>query len=380
MPLTVACFSGEATIGAYCESAQDCGDEQQCRHQICGHCSDGAVQAGEVCLASARITTIVPSNAAILPHDIEGDDVLDLVVYDPSVGAVDETIRLWRSDRSGRFEAAESIVLQADASVLASADVDGDGVPDLVVGTTQGVSVLYGPELGPGPRVVLPFSVHSVAAGWWDGSQSVVLATGGDPAQRVALSWSGDREGAPLSTPTAAVPGTRLLGPLSIDDDGEADFVQWVPGSSELTPLLSVSAYAPTAALDLGSPVVASVRVAGSGDASAAVMASSEDGRVFLVVPTVQGGLGIVAEVEARPSTALAALDLDADRRLDLLIGQPQLQAYLARGGDDPFAIMLDAESSGTQLEVGRFDGSFIADVLLYDAATGRVQILRGDP
>ena len=107
-----------------------------------GDCDDDLVIAtdlGPPLIWRRTGTTFTPGDAlgsgavaAVAAADVDRDGAVDLIT------ATATTLLLWRNDGAGAF-AADDRALQAgsrltSARALATADLDGDGVPDLVVG------------------------------------------------------------------------------------------------------------------------------------------------------------------------------------------------------------------------------------------------------
>lgn len=73
----------------------------------------------------------------ILSGDFDGDGRVDLATVNAPVGMSTQTLpselELWRGDGFGGFERAQSQALNGNATALASADLDADGRPELLI-------------------------------------------------------------------------------------------------------------------------------------------------------------------------------------------------------------------------------------------------------
>lgn len=383
-----ACFDGDGTLGAFCEQDADCGGEQACRNEICGACDNGVPELGEVCLSDPTVTAAGSRDVTIAAIDADADGQLELVTYSPGQGASSEMLTLWTVDDAGELGSSSTIGVQADVHAVAVGDLDGDGIDDLAIGTGEAVAVAYGPELEPGPRVVLGFPIRSVAVGRFVDGQSVVVGLGSDPSGQgdrvMAVGWSADRSGTVLGEAFLVPSGSEVLGPIRVDGDRLDDFVIVSPGTT--TALRSEGPDAPfnvveSFALD-GSVLDAAVFGLADDDRGRLALLT-DGGAIVIAAGTVDGSLAMTEEIDTVGGTAttLAGIDLDRDRISDLALGGPEgVVGVLLRPAIESFSITLDPDAAATDLASGPFDADPFVDLLAFDRQSGVVRILRGAP
>lgn len=144
---------------------------------------------------------------SVATGDFDGDGRRDVGA---GSGEGDGAALVWLADEAGgfRLEAGSPHVIADGPTATAAADVDGDGVDDLVLASYMGdeVAVLLG---GPGPlrvvRIALPDRPWGVAAGDLDGDGRIDLVTGHDAGDRITVLLNRD----PGASPATAPPGTR---------------------------------------------------------------------------------------------------------------------------------------------------------------------------
>ena len=85
--------------------------------------------------------------SSLLLHDTDGDGTLDLVITDTT-----GNVEVFHGNGDGSFATAPlarwTNTLGAAGQMLTVADLNGDGIPDLLLGSTAGVSILLGTKTG----------------------------------------------------------------------------------------------------------------------------------------------------------------------------------------------------------------------------------------
>jgi hypothetical protein len=271
--------------------------------------------------------------------------------------------RYLANDGSGNFsEAADRFPSDAaDTRAIVAADFDGDGDLDLFVGTGAGApGVLYEnlgngffSNVGPGTLPADTDAVSAVASGDIDGDGLPDLvvgnATGAGAPLRVYLS-SGGRHGAIRfdSSPAGAVPtadwALSAIALGDVDGDGRIDVLIATTSAKDGIALRYLrNEGGELHEVDAGFPtqLPGTIRALAAGDVSgdgAIDLVVSGDGqdRLFL-----NDGMGhffdaTVASMplDDSPGTSIALVDLDRDRHPDLLIGNygAQTRLYLNDG------------------------------------------------
>ena len=151
--------------------------------------------------------------------DLDGDGLVDLVASDASHVAV------LHGDGTGRFTVV-SIFVADSTRALALADVTGDGLVDLVLLSPLGVAV----RPGDGHAHFGAESSHAIANGKGlvaadldgDGIADLAVLAPDGVASRLVV-WRSGTPGAPWSASVAGAPGA--LGSADLDDDAIADLV-----------------------------------------------------------------------------------------------------------------------------------------------------------
>jgi hypothetical protein len=157
-------------------------------------------------IGSTTSSTYTPLVAAI---DIDGDKKVDVVVSDD----VSHTINVFLNDGTGEFLQRTpdfSSAIDAGVSQLATADLNGDGIPDLIVASniTQNISVFLSIK----PKTTPTASLTSSAASQFVGT---------------SVSLTAKVSGSSGSTPTGTVTlmdGSTSLGQQTLDSSGQAVF------------------------------------------------------------------------------------------------------------------------------------------------------------
>jgi hypothetical protein len=163
-----------------------------------------------------------PAGVVVLDHD--GDGALDVVVYGGvGLSTGQETLLLLRGNGRGELTQIDRRRTPADFGASATADLDGDGRDDLIVGNADWVRVYYGSSSGlVDEQLLLDEGVSSLAVVEVDGDgrpDLMIRANG--------FRWhrnQGDRVFAPgqsIGFPS----GSSSQGFVDLDDDGHADIV-----------------------------------------------------------------------------------------------------------------------------------------------------------
>jgi uncharacterized repeat protein (TIGR01451 family) len=329
---------------------------------------------------------------ALAVADVDGDQLPDLV------GAAGNEAWVARGDGAGGCGAAVVYGSGLDASALATADLSGDGRPELLVADrgTHGLSVLR--NRGDGSFEVAPpialgagtYPSDVVAADFdRDGRMDVAVAA---PGRGEIVLLAGDGMGG-LSVAQRVPLGAFVdaMAVADLDGGGGPDLLAADAGAGDVLLLRndgtgrflrpSGGVLAGRGACDLG---VADLDGDGHADAVAARRGGAADqGGIAVLLGDGAGGFPAGAPtwlVDRHPS-ALAAADVDGDLRLDLVTAnQVSGSLSLLRGTAAGFA---PAESHGVSVDardvaVSDFDGDGRLDLAATHFAGHGVSVLLG--
>jgi hypothetical protein len=329
-----ACFDGDATIGAVCSQASDCGPHQGCRHELCGRCGDGAHAEGELCFADEVAVADAPAVVSVRAVDLDRDG------RDELLALTDEGGVSWLQPAGDTL--APMLVHPGPVTAVADGAILGDDGRDLVIAAGAGLVVLEqrdGAFVG-GATLALPLPVAEVAV--------VPLAQG------VALGWVDEAGSAwlqPLGAetpPQALAVGTAVhLGPVARFDDDEHVDVAVVDTRGNRVQLLhgDGTTLVPGATLTVGRGPVAAVQWDRTGDGRADLLTLDVTGRTVTMVDVGAGGTlsspGALA-LAAAPTGAIA-FDGDFDGVLDVFVGSVRgVTAWRAAGTEVLDAVHVD--------------------------------------
>jgi hypothetical protein len=257
--------------------------------------------------------------------DVNGDGLGDLVVGDPAAnsgkGGAWVVLGSPRSDASAplsldALDPSEGFPITGDAgdgfgSSVSSADVNGDGMGDVIVGAPHADGV-----------------AKDVGAAF--------VVYGSDPApQDVDVGRLGDRGFAIRATDTGSLTGTAVVGLDDVSGTSTGDLLVTAPGSSPQRRSGAGAAYV----------------VFGSGDASPDIALGSLGARGY----EIQGPVPADSAADQSPvgfgSVAAAAGDVNSDGTPDAVIGSPLSAgrgglAYVVYGKPDSGAVDLASRAA----------------------------------
>ena len=296
---------------------------------------------------SPLLTTFPPLNSAAfaLAVDLNGDGLSDLVVSDFQNNAVSVLINTTtRGSADPHFAAPLSFATGDGPAGIASADVDGDGKPDLLIANELGNSISVLLNTTANGATVPAFSTHEILTA----GGPVLLATAdinGDGLPDMIASEP-DENNVSVFLNTTAAAGTPTFssqltfaagaGPIGIavadmDGDGRPDVIASNFADRTVSVLLNTTAARDAAAsfatqqkFAVGNKpsVVAATDINGDGRPDLLV-GSADHGGVSLLLNTTQGGVLAVAAQQVFADTnnvvGLAAADLNGDGETDLI-------------------------------------------------------------
>ncbi|MBS0374745.1 MAG: VCBS repeat-containing protein [Proteobacteria bacterium] len=286
-------------------------------------------------------TPVTDHPYTILPVDLNGDGLPDLVATDVRVGIV--SVLLNSATAPGTFLGSRQIAV-SDARFAVAADLDGDGRPDLLVASDSGVvALLNGPVPG---EFAAPILLYQGAAG----STVRTLAVGdlnGDGVPDVVVS---DDDGVRVlvltrAGGTAAVAGTSTV------------YTNAVPGQ-----------FAVVAVADI------------DGDGANDVIIADQSGGTVTILPNRADGSGTFLPPARYPLPAEAGLsvvvaDLNGDGRPDLVIGGPPVVAVLLQDASRPGtfldAVAYHAPIGAGSVAVGDVNGDGLPDIVTNGGVSG---------
>ena len=278
-------------------------------------------------------------------------------------------------------------------SAFASSDLNGDGLPDLIVASNVaagGVNILLSnPDHSLGGAAFAAGGAYpaaiAVADVNHDGRQDVILANAGDPLTSTPGSLSvllGNGDGTfqtAMSFAAGTQPGAVVAG--DFNQDGVLDLavtdvannaVSILPGNGDGT-FQSGTAYtvgaqpSSVAAGDFNGDGKLDLAVANEGDSTISILLGNGDGTFAPAVAYVSGG----------PATAVAVGDFNGDGKLDLAVanGSASNFSVLLGNGDGTFQAHADypAGSAVAGLTVADMDGDGKLDIAIVSANTNNV-------
>ena len=365
--LAAGCFSGDATLGAICREDADCGAEQACANEVCGLCADGVVDPGEVCVAAAEVLELGVAVEEAVVVELDRDGRLDLVV---TKGASVVALH-------GGLAPAPPVPVEGVRG-LRSADVDDDGLADVLAFTASGLTVLYGDGTG-------NLSAEAVI-------EADVVDALGDPGRGVLTAMGREVTVHALSADRSLVPEVpldvggevqRLLGPALTDADAIPDAIAVLQGGAVRVLLGRAQGFETRAVEGFGESVREASLVDFDGDARPDVVAITETDRILVLDGDGQGGFVAGASVDTAAGVrAVGFADLNGDLELDVLAvpGSGGLWLHLARGR----VLQPGTELPGpgpwrSVLMHANFDADLHRD-LLTQHEDGRLFLMRGVP
>lgn len=359
-----ACFEGEATIGAICRDAGDCGPDQGCRHELCGRCGDGEHAEREVCYGDRAAIASAGAVASMHVADLDADGRDDVTTVAPDGAAAVLLAESGTFERTPLASPLSGVV----ASALGDVDDDGDVDVALAAGTQVAIArndgaagFAFDPEL-------LAFTDDVVELGLAPAGQ-------GTPARVLAIGEAGSLWFMPLVPGAAATEldvGTDAhLGPVFYWNDDELADVAVVDHRTYRLTIASANAdgYTPAVAVEVDRGPVGVVGVDRNGDGRLDFLTIDREGHsVTIVDGTRDLGLArfdtLAFDVEP---TSVSAVDADLDGRLDILVGtHERLELWRAIGGRYPEGVEL-SKGAVLQLGVGRFRATSLLDVLVVE-------------
>jgi FG-GAP-like repeat len=308
---------------------------------------------------------------ALTAADFDGDTRLDLLVAPGSGGS--EGLALRRGIGAGFFAPPERIVLDAAPRSAVAADLDGDGILDVVythviADRRTGVSTQLGAgagRFGPEDRLVAEHDPQGVAVGDWDGDGRVDLALANGAAAASILRGRGDgtfgaEEILPDGAGAVAVAGADLNGDRAADlvlvTETEALVFRGMPGGG---PALTTRLPRHLPGLPIGDALaLQDVNADGAVDilVGDALFLGRRDGGFALAAPFVPDAVGSVS--------GLLAADFDGDGAVDVLVAGDRATALLRGGGDGTFRAAPPFGPIAKPLAAVDVDGDRVLDVV----------------
>ncbi len=296
--------------------------------------------------------------------DVNGDRLLDFVVAG-SDGIAGHDVLVYLGTGDGQFSQDPSGVFRQardGANSIAIADVDRDGVADLVVGSDadSSVTVLYSGTTRSEALSVQGVSAGSLGVGFLNSDGLPDIITGSSSTGRLsALFQSAARTFVTSASPTSVAPRGLTLGDLNDDlisdllvtrDSAAALDLYLGPLPANLASIGSPSLSLSTGPIGAGPAAVAAGDFTGDGQLDV-VVANRDNNTVALFVGNGRGNLEVNSTLAGcRAPAGSAVCDV----------------------GDTPTAVIA-ADANGGTLDL---DGDGIGDIVVANANGGRLSLL----
>ena len=327
-------FSKPLGDGSSCEDGDGCTLWDVCQSGACiaGNalvCSGEASCVAGVCVAppcpgsmgfpGPPSPAVGESPRAIAAADLNGDGLSDLAVAnDPGPIPNSQSVSVLIGLGQGIFAPAVQYTLSASPEALTTADLNGDGDVDLVVGCKGGVlrvMLNQGDGTMGAPVDYAGVPTLAVAAADLNGDGSVDLALGGSDQLRLLIN-----QGDGTLVPGEVMPGTTDAVAIA---DMNGDLVPDLVTADQffLTVRLGMGGgtFAPAVELSLGGAVYPALAVADFDGDGAPDVAVTYSNQVFVAINVGGGSLVYAADYpEVQSPVAIVAADLDGDGAIDL--------------------------------------------------------------
>lgn len=372
--------------------------------------------------------TLFGSGSFLDGTDWNGDGLLDVALYDEGAG----TLRLLFSEGEGSFE-TKALPLQRRPQQIAFADVDGDGIDDLLVSTGDGLRIFPGEPSGGFVEEPLEPALPAFdrfIAGRFSGEQRADLliigggglwlsatprvgglpgfealptsGAGGPAGERTTLEVMADVDGdGILDLITVSDKGSLWIlegGPTSgqqpislqlegkahalhgadLDGDGAAEIIVATGALGELSVRWSAGASLAPLGISFGSEPKAIVSGDWNGDGHLDLAVTGSTTKIYF--GSAQGFTEEASLDLGLEGRELVAADLDGDGRLDLAILGARLERLLG-DGEGAFEPLEALEVlGGSSLVAADFDGDGSAELALLgeeadEGAGGRIEL-----
>jgi hypothetical protein len=349
---------------------------------------DGTFQASGTYLAGT-------SPFSVAAADVNGDGRPDILVSDRSSNTVAVLLNNSAPPATGTFKAAKNFTAGVQPLAVAVADVNGDGNPDLVVGTATGMGGIVSVLLGKGNgtfQAAQNFSVDAAGAPYGvavadvngDGRLDIISANPGSSGTVSVLLGNGD--GTFQAAQNFAVGSESLaVAVADVNGDGKADLI--VTGYNAVSVLLGNGN---------GTFQAAQNFAVGSAPRAVAVADVNGDGRLDIITANagnstvsvlLGNGNGTFQAAQSFATTgttpnSIAVADVNGDGRPDLVVTNRfgvGVNVFLGNGnGTFKAAKNFTVGSEPYSVAVADINGDGHPDIVTANSGSNNVSVLLG--
>ncbi|MGA3024794.1 MAG: FG-GAP-like repeat-containing protein [Bryobacteraceae bacterium] len=312
--------------------------------------------------------------------DLTGNGRQDIVATTTYVNQTGGTINVFMNEGDGTFASASSYLGGTTCYSVAIADVNLDGVPDLIAATPEGVAVLLGNRDGTFQHesyVLIASDVKQVAVADfnWDGIPDVIVAHGSGKAIDVLLGSGDGSFQSDITTTLAAA--ADFIAPGDFDNDGIPDVAVASLNGNSISVLYGRgdgTFQTPISIAVDGTTALASADLNGDGIPD---LIAGAGGKLVVFTANGNGTFRQTAQVATYPPPSdmldvvysITATDVDGDGEIDLLAETYEAGLLMSLGDGNgglraPFGVMPIGGwvFVGDVLAVADFNGDGIPD------------------